>query len=446
MNVDWGHERYAPEDVALPGFPQSRWCLSATAARERFSEFPGIFGAISYCELVDINWHPAKRLDVCYRIGERVFTVRFLRPGESGHAYRKALDASGSCLHLKDISAIAWEFPADSDLPGLGHVAEGRHVPGFQPAEPATGSPVSATVLSYRRGNRCTMAFARHGGSHTIVGKMHRQAAAAHQRIVMLQQRVSGAYSIPAPMAMDPRWPVRWESFVPGIRLEKAIAVDPEQALAGLAAGLAALHRTRLPRLPRQTAGLTLNRMRAVALKRIGDAVPDLIPQCTAVLHALESPMLQRPRQLATLHGDLHTGNVLFANAVPVFIDLDDVAAGDAAFDLGMLASRLILLAVLEPARAPAYVGMVAALPRLYVKSGGLQVSMRSYVWYTAALLVARQAKTCINHAAPLLRIRVETLLRIAGLIAGSGDVDPARLVSALGQGTVGAETRAFHG
>ncbi len=437
VNIDWKHERSGPGDLALPGFPQTQWCFHPSAALARLSQFGNVFGNGTDCELIDVNWHPAKRLDISYRIGERVFAVRFLRPAESAKAHAKALRVANnpsSVVHLEDISAVIWTFPEDPDLASLGLMAQGHLMPGFQPAEPAAadGYAVKGTVLSYRKGNRCTMAFQRPNGPYTVIGKTHADAAVAHGRIADLESKRRSGFLIPAPIACDAQARIRWESFMPGKRFGQEAGGDTADAMLRLAQGLSALHQTPVHGLPVQSAVHVLQRMESVALKRIGDAAPAALPQCVDILGVLKSRMPPEPPQMATLHGDLHVGNVIFDEGTPVFIDLDGLAAGDPAFDLAMLASRLLLLAALDAGKAAEYIELAAMLPALYERAGGLPLEERTYAWYLAAFLVARQVKTAINHVAPGLQHLTTKLVRAAAAVAESGTVSAAEMMRLL--------------
>ncbi|MFM2119192.1 MAG: hypothetical protein RL722_660, partial [Pseudomonadota bacterium] len=112
------------------------------------------------------------------------------------------------------------------------------------------------------------------------------------------------------------------------------------------------------------------------------------------------------------IHGDLHTGNLLIQgssrsdptrlhHAQVCFIDLDSLAQGHACVDLALLASRLILQALLGQASAGEVGEAIRKWPYEYAKSSGDETVTRTYPWMVSALLLARQIKTGIRHLAP---------------------------------------------
>jgi aminoglycoside phosphotransferase (APT) family kinase protein len=115
-----------------------------------------------------------------------------------------------------------------------------------------------------------------------------------------------------------------------------------------------------------------------------------------------------------TLHGDLHTANVIVDDTGPVFIDLDSLAAGDPAYDIALLGSRLLLSALSRGDDIGQALTLIASLPDWYGEAGGTSISNRVYTWYIAALLLGRQVKTCIRHSAPSTSRIAPTLLEVA--------------------------------
>ena len=130
--------------------------------------------------------------------------------------------------------------------------------------------------------------------------------------------------------------------------------------------------------------------------------------------------------QVATLHGDLHTANVIVDDRGPVLIDLDSLVAGDPAFDLAMLGSRIVLSALNRGEPAAPSLRMAASLPSWYTAAGGRPIDDYVYAWYVAALLLGRQIKTCLRHSAPITGRIAPQLLALAHALLERGSVTSA--------------------
>ncbi|HEX6362301.1 MAG TPA: phosphotransferase, partial [Albitalea sp.] len=209
---------------------------------------------------------------------------------------------------------------------------------------------------------------------------------------------------------------VRWERFVEGERLEAAAARHGwAPVLRAAVAAVADLHRRTLPGLALQDEAAVLARLEGKVLRRIRTALPGCVPECERLVAALQARLPRDPAPRATLHGDLHTGNLLCTDDGRVaFIDLDNLVLGSPAYDLALLASRLMLLGLLDPAAAPPRELAVEALPRWYVEAGGDPRVLDEYRWHLALLLVSRQVKTCIRHHAPGLASLGRALFALA--------------------------------
>jgi aminoglycoside phosphotransferase (APT) family kinase protein len=176
--------------------------------------------------------------------------------------------------------------------------------------------------------------------------------------------------------------------------------------------GLSALHRTAIEGLPSRGADVVLDRTARRVGKRIVAAIPNLTADSNAFAQALTECARDLPdRAPVTIHGDFHTANILFDGTRPIFIDLDDLAQGDPAYDLALFATRLLLVGILRPSDLHMIAALAEALPRLYVEAGGETIPQATYAWYIAALLVGRQIKTCIRHCAPDIEMKSRTLL-----------------------------------
>ncbi len=429
MNVDWQYARYAAGEVALPGFPQAGWCFDAGRARAVLAPCLPRHFATGEWSLAGVYHKPAGSLEIVYEVVSgapepAAAAVLYLPAGRSPNVFRDAVATSADparVLHVPEHDAVIRLFPEDDGLAHLGSLADA--VAGTAGAPGGASASWRAGILSYRRGDRCTLLVSAGAGT-ALVAKMHGAAAIAHARLDRLFDAKGDGFAMARPLSCNSDLPFRLESFAEGQRLERVMASgDRDSSMGQLATGLAALHRAEVARLDAHTAEGLLHRFRNVTLKRIAKAGLGVAADCAAIAGLLGDTLPSAPERAATLHGDLHSANVLFAADRVTFIDMDGICKGDAAFDLAMLGSRLVLLALLDPVRRNRLLAMAAELPDAYRRADGLAIGDASYAWHMAALLVARQVKTCINNAAPDTASLASTLAGIARQVARAGSV-----------------------
>jgi hypothetical protein len=381
------------------------------------------------CAILNIWYIPGRALRAVYLLDDvTVVTVQFFRQGASGEAYRAALAVASSparVRHLPDWDAVAWRFPEDPGLPALSDLLERTAA-----LAGASGQAGTWRLLSYLPGERCAIRAQAGPGAPAVVGKLQRGpgAAASHERIRQLWDAPGRTFRIPRPLAADVAMGARWESFVAGRRLEDAIRVEaPGPLLASVAGALAALHLVAIGGLPAQGPPAILRRIERKTLTRVRIALPRLASPAEALFAELVAVAATLPaRAPVTIHGDLHTANVIIDAGAPTFIDLDSLAAGDAAYDLALLGSRLILSALRVGGRAEAAIEAARELPALYVRAGGEPVPAPVYAWYLAALLLGRQLKTCLRNAAPQTEALAPILIDLARATLAGGALPAA--------------------
>lgn len=382
-NIAWAYGSSA--GLSSAGFPQIAECADGAVVRRRLAADLGVDPGP--CEVLNI-WSVAGRsLRAAYRAGGATLAVEFLRVGQSAARYRAALGAAvepAAVLHLPGWGAVAWRFPED---PGGLRVADL-----LARGQDLSAEPGEARLLSYLPGERCTV---RIGG---VVGKIQRGAglAESHARLRALWAMAGRRMGMPEPLAADPGLGARWERFALGRRLGDLPAGAIAGAMAELARGLAWLHATPLPDLTPQGPEQILRRIERKVLPRVRAALPDLAAEAAGLHAALAAA--PPPARSATIHGDLHSANVLIGAGGPVFIDLDSLAAGDPAYDLALLGGRLTLAAMLRGESPPPW---LAALPAIYAGAGGAPIPAPTFAWYMAALLLGRQLKACLRSLAP---------------------------------------------
>ena len=193
---------------------------------------------------------------------------------------------------------------------------------------------------------------------------------------------------------------------------------------------LVALHRIGGPDLALLGPDRILDRIERKVLPRIDGALPALSDRARVLLRRLgaAAPALDGLAP-STMHGDLHTANVLIGgDGAVTFLDLDRLARGHVEFDLALLAGRFLLIALNRGADVAPVARAVAAFPDAYAAASGQRASEAVFAWYVAAHLLGRQLRTCIRHWVPGVAVLAPTLLDWAAATLAQGRFDPQAL------------------
>ena len=439
MNINWGHQD-APRpatDVlsADPLFAARTDCLDTRVVQALAgAAFPDV-DMTAGIEPVNVWYIPGKALQIVYRAvpgrptGEGVdtlFRMRFFPPGGSAaHAESARATADPRRVrHIPSMDAVTSLFPEDPELPQLGSVLTRRY------AAEHFGGCGTWRLLSYLPGRRCAVRYRFPDDDAGIVLRVQTPEEASRSgRIARAAWNArTRRFRVPCPLGCDEQAGALWERFAPGQRLD-ALAGSPrfDAALGQVVRAVVHLHGLGLPHLPSEGTGEVLGAVRAkfipkarIALPRLRDAMDGLMP----LLLARRSDVGELDP--VTLHGDLHTANLLIDEEGVVFIDLDRMCVGNAAQDLAMLGTRLLLVALRSGRGVEEAAGAVALLPDLYHDAGGRRIEQATFAWYVAALLVGRQMKTVIRHLAPDAERLSGTLLAWARRTLEQGRFEPS--------------------
>jgi hypothetical protein len=421
MNVDWDHLG-ATAAVPAPADP-------AVPMRDRFANVAELTAQLGMpersAELVNVWYIPGRSLQVVYRLapGGDILRVRFLAPD----APPPPLGPPGT-VTLPEWAAVGWWFPADPALPELALLDEPE-------ALDARVGPVESTrVLSYLPGERCALRVRRADGTE-LAAKIERppETRAAAEALGRLWRDPGRRFIMPEPLGADPAGGLRWEAFVPGRRLDADLSAPALRALIpAVAHDLAALHRVPDPAAAPLTPAAVLDRIERKVLPRVDGALPDLSARARELVAALAASAPPPPGPgAATLHGDLHTANVLARDDGTVaFLDLDRRARGHGSYDLALLAGRFLLVAHARGAAVEPVARAVAELPRAYGDATGTPVAEPEFAWYMAAHLLGRQLRTCIRHWVPGVAAVAPVLLGWAEAALAAGTFDAAGILS----------------
>ncbi|HEV2122021.1 MAG TPA: aminoglycoside phosphotransferase family protein [Chloroflexota bacterium] len=290
--------------------------------------------------------------------------------------------------------------PVDPQLPLLAQALEPRAAERqFQLSAPAlaTSSVVSADLIRHKQGRRCLIEYevvSATGARTTLLGKMHARGVDRRSYRVQrdLWQLSFGAASpdgiaVAEPVAIVPALGLWLQRQVAGETvtslLEKGKLPDPCVA----AAAIAKMHNAQV-RVSRrwsveQEVDLLRDRLRqfAVARPELGDSLGRLMSAC----EALAKRAVLVPDKV--LHRDFYPDNLLFHRAGVALIDLDLVALGDPAVDVGNFLAHVTELSLRRWGEPDRFSGWQSRFQHAYCTLSGSTPNIRIYELLTLVRL-----------------------------------------------------------
>jgi aminoglycoside phosphotransferase (APT) family kinase protein len=383
--------RLAPD----PLFPRRDLLLDADALRARLAVLLG--EEVESCSRIRASYHPGRSLRVLFEVrgGDTASRVaaRMFAPGTSGSRFGRARAAAGGgVVHDPELSTVFTVFPYDRKLRALPHLVDGEWpaVPGFPHAR--------FRLVAHAPERAATVAAVDPHGHAVAFVKLYAEGGAA--RTVRIHELLAERpLRVPAVLA---RWPALGAAAFEAIE-----GAPPEDAEAARAAGgaLASLHSID-PLDGRRLVRFDLDTLDRAAAT-IAALRPDAGDAALSLARALRRRAPSGREPMVCVHGDVHPKNVLVSGTAASLIDLDDVAAGPAAGDLGSVLAGMRYRAVAGDGRAfdgeAVCDGYRSVLP----------LPQRSVLhWHTAAALLGERALRAIT------RLRTPGLARLDAVLA----------------------------
>lgn len=302
--------------------------------------------------------------------------------------------------HDRELETVFWTFPHDrklTSLPAL--LGEGGHL------DRLVGVSVTSSVVQYAPEKSATaactpavgppVAYAKayadpDGGrlAHLFYGHLSRVLVPTHPKL-----------GLPRLVGYDAHHRLLVVEAIEGTRLDALQGTALTEAVAQLGAAVATLHGLPAPNgIPRFT---RLDPVRATAVAAfIGRVRPDV----EDLAHELADELV-RARPLpagpdACLHGDVHPKNGILRDGRVVLIDLDQLAVGPSAAELGSFRAALRYRAITGQARR----GQIAQLEAAFLNGFGAVRSLPGgdeIRWHTAAALLIERALRAVNRIRP---------------------------------------------
>lgn len=393
----------------------------ATLRNGSASESQLLFGRIAYAGDDAIRFAKAER---------KLAKGRFVRPQLGYGAY-----------HLPEIGMVLWTYPNDPTLKTLTLLQDPlrlrRTLARF---ESRTGWEPGATrseLVHYIPGKRATFRYdvewrrprAPDGSPvglpaaefERLFGKVYDTRQAAERSWITLQdvwraqQGSRHAFRVPRPLHFERELLATWCTRLPGSCLGDGVERVDRHLAARIGRGLAALHqgRVRLAEHLRLEDEFMATRTNASLVARVH---PEFEGDLQMLLTRLEQALPLLPRlPLTTAHGSFKLNHLLVDEHEGLsLLDLDSMVMADPALDLANLVSELICLAVQGTLPAPGVAGLETACREAYAGLVPWPSHPDVLDWYTACLLIRKQAFKSVKHLHPDARDKIRGLIEAA--------------------------------
>jgi hypothetical protein len=371
--------------------------LDDDALVSRLSSLLGV--QVDRCERIRTTYHPGRSLRVLLRVesadATRHVSARMFAPCTSTSRFERArVAAGGAALHDEELATVFTIFPFDRKLHALPRLLDGSW-----PPLPGAGRP-RFRLVAHAPERAATAAAVDGDGRALAFVKLYAEATVARTACVHWALRSRGL-RVPALLAA---WPEL-----------RAVAVEPVRGRPpadgrgwrAFGAALARLHR--LAPLDRRRFTRFDPDALGAAATTIGALRPDVATAAFALERSLRRAPPARGARLVCLHGDVHPKNAVVDGADAWLVDLDDVAAGNAAADLGSALAGLRYAALVGGGEADG-----GALLDGYRRWAPLPEA-HALRWHTAAALLGERALRAITRLRPDGLARLDAVLT-AGL------------------------------
>lgn len=352
---------------------------------------------ITACRRVRARYHVARSLRVLYELelGPRRLLLAartFRRPPADVSA--EVTDAVPPVFRLDELGAVVWVYPNDRKVRGVATLGatirellarELRvELVAWAPEKSVSVACRDATgVVAYAKAYAVDGTAVREGRFHE---DLRAQLAAVPRALAATGNVLAVEPAAGGPLA----------------------ATEDADAYARYAVALAHLHSLTPPDGAERFERLEPERIVAAA-RLIGAARPDVDDAASALARKL---LERRPRTSggACLHGDAHPKNALDDGARVTLIDLEQVAAGDPAAELGSLLASLRYRVVTGELRDETADTLERAILAAYGDYGPRPPSA-VIAWSTAAALLAERAQRAVT------RVRESGLTQLPALL-----------------------------
>lgn len=343
--------------------------------------------------------------------------------GRAEQIYQKArtlrprASTAGPGLTRINPNTVFYAFPNDARLRRLRWYTDPRKLkrslePLTEVDERISGSRTTVEVLRYKPERRVVarVELATTSQTRALLVRYSTRRQAHHLSRVAIHLRSSGI-NTPAPVAQLEDGRVTVDEYIEGVQLRDAVRAGTVEPVT-LANAIVDFHGTPAPpSTPQRTAADDMASV-ITGLTDLASWHPVLSDPARHLAAALCRHLPPANSQTVLLHGDLHTKNLIVHQEHISFIDLERVATGPAAIDLGFLNAHAIALGLRQPGWSP-NAKQHARLATDHYQAATHTIPPSELAWHTS-LGLAEQALLVARHLEPQWQHTSASLLHLA--------------------------------
>ena len=373
---------------------------------------------VSDCTLARVNYQIGKSLRAVFRIvvdGQpHTVAARMFRAARSADAYARACERARVSSGLRpvllapEIESVFWLFPNDRKIDTLVPLLESP-VPAFLDRSPdgshprlVAYAPEKSATLAYDDGRGRTVAYAK-----VTAGQQAERDYRMYDNLRASLRDADPWLRLPCPLAYSGEHRTFWLEAIHGRRLSDTTGDDDLEDLRQFGSAVAAFHGLSAPAASRFDRFSPAHLRSDAAL--IGCVRPDVANDIDRLARRLAATD-PADHQTVCLHGDLHPKNAIVSGERLALIDVEDVAIGPAAADIGSLLGSLLYLRASQRLSHADFARQADAFLRGYAAVRSLP-SPASVAWHTAAALLIERAARAVTRIRPLGLTHFDALL-----------------------------------
>jgi len=373
---------------------------------------------IDSCSLVRVNYQVGRSLRAQFRIevegASYTVAARMFRGTKSLDAYQRSLDSARNVGPLRgigladDLGSVFWVVPNDRKIDTLAAVLDpATPVPGVE-----IGREVRKRLVAYAPEKSATLVCEGLDGIPIAYAKVAaaQQASRDYDTYARLHTRLDPRdrrLRLPCPLGYSAAHRTLWLEAVHGRRMAETTSAEEIADLERFGVAVAAFHGLSVPHAPPLDRFSPAHlRDDAAIVRTIRPDVSNAVEHLVARLTAAAVP----DAEAVCLHGDLHPKNAIMAGDRVTLIDVEDVALGAAAADVGSLLASLVYR------RETGRLSPEACCARMIAFFAGYETVRRlpataSIQWHTAAALLVERAVRAVTRIRPLGLERLPALV-----------------------------------
>jgi len=456
-----------PEDPQLPQLAQVTEVAAMQNILQRtLPRFADGDLKIDKLEISEFDYKPGRKCCLSYWLG-----VSDLRTGRSGYeilvgmiepeggVVRKYKTMQNAALYapefvpalhfLPEQNMLLWGFPNDPKIRHLAALVDPnrlrdllqQHWPALNIPQEFALREVQTTVVKYAPQTRCTLRHllvlgtesGRGSAEVVLYSKIFSSKVSVKPLFRKLQTLWqapvcrSGALLIPEPLLCDTAMNAIFQRGLHGRNVDQLL---PEVNLAALAtesgAMLAQFHQSAFERLSLRAPEHELYECEKT-MARLAESAPENLP----LARALEAQVRQKFSQLTPLaptplHGAFRLTQLLLVEGRLALIDFDDLVQGNPVSDAGGFLAYLLYLPLKGLITAEQSRTAVQCFCAAYRRHAPWGLPQDLLHWYTAAYLLCREVKKCLEKANKVSKRDYEGM--ITKLLAIAADILSGRM------------------